>query len=127
MRRFFALASLTVLLAACQTLPIYTVENAEIFTASGKTASLAQIRRAIIQGAISKKWKIKELNSNTIVARLDHKKLEAVVTIEYSPQRYSIRYRDSKNLAYGGGNIHSRYNRWVKLLRARIDGNLAGL
>lgn len=127
MRRFIALTSVLFLLAACQTVPVYTVENADIFTASGKKPTLAQVRKAVIQGAVSKTWSIKELNSNTIVARLDHKKLEAVVTIKYSPQQYSIRYRDSRNLTYGGGKVHKRYNRWVKKLRAQIDTNLAGL
>jgi hypothetical protein len=127
MRRFLTLSSVLFLLTACQTLPVYTVENAEIFTSSGKTPTLAEVRQAIIQGAASKTWSVKELDSNTIVARVGKKTIEAVVTIEYSQERYSIRYRDSTNLSYRDGMIRSRYNSWVKKLRARIETYLAGL
>jgi len=127
MRRCLIVASLFFLVSACQTLPVYTVENAEIFTSSGKTPTLQQVRKAIIQGAVSKTWSFKELDGNTIVARVGKKTIEAVVTIEYSASQYSIRYRDSKNLSYKDGMIRSRYNSWVKKLRARIDTNLAGL
>ena len=118
MVRFVALSILVFLLAGCMTAPIYTVENAQVFTASGKPPTHAQVRQAVIQGAISKTW--------TIEARLIHRTLEAVVTIDYSPQRYSIRYKDSRKLSYEDGNIHKRYNTWVRKLRAAIDTRLAG-
>lgn len=127
MRRFLVLASTMVFLAACQTLPVYTVEDSVIFTSSGKEPSLAQVRRAIIQGAVSKTWSVREIDSNTIVARVGKKTIEAVVTIKYSTKKYSILYRDSKNLSYKDGMIRSRYNSWVKKLRARIEEKLAGL
>lgn len=121
MRLFLALTSVLFLLAACKTVPVYTVENAEIFTSSGKKPTLAQVRKAIIQGAVSKTWSIKELNANTIVARVGKKNIEVVVTIEYSRERYSIRYRDSTNLSYRDGKIRTKYNFWVTKLRARIE------
>jgi len=121
MRRFLALSSVLFLLAACQTVPVYTVESAEIFTSSGNKPTLAQVRKAIRQGAVSKTWSIKELNSNTMVARVGKKTIEVVVTIEYSTERYSIKYRDSRNLSYKDGMIRSRYNSWVRKLRARIE------
>lgn len=127
MRRFLVLASLAFLLAACQTVPVYTVEKSEIFTSSGKQPTHAQVRKAIIQGALSKGWSIKEIDRNTIAARVGKKTLEAAVTITYSTRQYSIRYRDSKNLSYGDGKIRSRYNSWVQKMQARIDTNLAGL
>lgn len=127
MRRFIALSSVLFLLAACQTVPVYTVENAEIFTSSGKKPTLAQVRKAIRQAAVSKTWSIKDLNSSTFVARVGKKTIEVVVTIEYSTDRYSIRYRDSTNLSYRNGKIRSRYNSWVTKLRARIEENFLEL
>ncbi len=126
MVRFVALSILVFLLAGCMTAPIYTVENAQVFTASGKPPTHAQVRQAVIQGAISKTWTIREIDPDTIEARLIHRTLEAVVTIDYSPQRYSIRYKDSRKLSYEDGNIHKRYNTWVRKLRAAIDTRLAG-
>lgn len=121
MRRCLLLTSVLILLASCQTVPVYTVENAEIFTASGKKPTLAQVRTAIRRAAVSKTWKVKELNPNTLVARVGKKTIAVVVTIEFTTDRYSIKYRDSKNLSYKDGMIRSRYNSWVTKLRARIE------
>jgi hypothetical protein len=121
MRRCLLLTSVLILLAACQTVPVYTVENAEIFTASGKKPTLAQVRKAIRRAAVSKTWKVRELNPNTLVAQVVKKTIAVVVTIEFTTDQYSIKYRDSKSLSYKDGMIRSRYNSWVTKLRARIE------
>ena len=45
----------------------------------------------------------------------------AVVDIRYSPESYSISYRDSAVLLYDGQVIHRNYNKWVQLLSERIQ------
>ena len=49
------------------------------------------------------------------------RKHTAVVDIRYTPERYSISYRDSEVLLYDGSMIHRNYNKWVQPLSERIN------
>lgn len=128
MRLLSVFCALIFTLTACKNLyPVYTVENNPIYTASGRTLTLAEVRHAIIQGARSKTWSTKELDSGTIVARVGKGVIEAVVTIRFTAQEYSISYRDSTKLSYKDGKVRSKYNLWVRKLHAQIEGELTKL
>jgi hypothetical protein len=49
------------------------------------------------------------------------------VDIPYDRRTYSILYRDSVNMNYDGGNIHSNYTGWVQRLNAAINSRLSML
>lgn len=129
MRQIFVIFTMIFLVVACSRgpHPILSVENHPVYTASGGTVALAQVRKAIIKGAVSKGWAVKDIDSNTIVAKVGTRAIEAVVTIKFTARQYSILYRDSSRLSYGSGKIHPRYNTWVTKLRNEIDAELAGL
>ncbi len=124
MRRLLVLASVLLLLGACRTVPIYNVENAEIFTGSGKDLSHAQVRTAIVNGLVAKSWQMKEIDSSTIEATNGSKGRTATVRIKYSNKNYSINYVNSANIRHNGGNIHGRYNKWIRSLQDKINALL---
>ena len=128
MRRFVVLASVLLLLGACtKTLPIYNVENAEIFTGSGKEPTREQVREAIAQAVVAKTWQLKEIDASHIEASLSKKNKIARVLIEFSTKKYSINYKFSSQLLYKDGSIHRRYNSWIRGLQIKINQNLAQL
>jgi hypothetical protein len=51
----------------------------------------------------------------------------AVVDVNYTPQTYSITYKDSSNLGYDGQSIHKNYNGWVQNLDKAIRAQLGAL
>jgi hypothetical protein len=127
------LVALVVLLAAASGFaasppePIVNLENLPVKT-QGDTPSASQVRAAIIAAGRKRNWTMIDGQPGellgSIVVRGKHK---AEVKIAYSPQSYSIVYRDSDNLSYDGRNIHSAYNRWVKDLAFNIAYSLAAV
>ena len=121
MVRFVGFAILVVALAgqASAALMIDEVENFEnvpIRTVGGKALSSADVRDAIVAAATSRQWKIDYVRAGVLIGRLNvGGKHLAEVNITYTPQFYSVVYRDSINLNYRASDrtIHSSYNRWV--------------
>lgn len=96
--------------------------------------SLKSVEKSILAALYELEWSSKKVDSNTIEATLFVKKPllskygEHVLTvlISYSPQEYSIRYKDSINLDYDieTNTIDSRYDVWVDELNQRIQDKL---
>ena len=128
MRRVLILISASLFPFACQrTQPIVDVEDAEIFTGSGKTPTTQQVQKAILQAVVAKTWRVTKKEVGRIEARFAKGDKVARIAIDYSPKSYSIRYVSSALLLYNEGSIHRRYNAWVRGLRVTIDRNLAKL
>lgn len=128
MIRIMAMAAAIVFLAACsKTLPVRDVENAEIFTSSGKEPTLEQVRKAVVEAVVVKTWQIEKDDPHKVQAALHKGTKLARIVIEYSTKKYSIRYKDSTRLLYEDGKIHRRYNAWIEGLKITIDKNLARL
>lgn len=122
MRRFVILASFLLLLGACaRAIPIHNVDNADVFTGSGKIATQADVRKAIMQALAAKLWKIKEIDSDTIEASNTRGNSTAWIEINYSTKQYSINYKDSTKFLYKNGRIHRRYNGWIVRLEKQIE------
>src|SRR3546814_18365742 len=67
--RLAAAIAVTLLVAACaRTMPVYTVTDAPVMTASGTTPSLAQVKSAIITAFRDKGWIIGHGAGGHIVA-----------------------------------------------------------
>lgn len=108
-------------LAGCRMAPVMDVVDAPVVEpAGGQKLTADQVKIAIERAGATLGWQIKEVQpfllQGTLVLR-DH---VAEVNIPYSAQRYSIVYKDSKNLQYDGKNIHSNYNGWVQNLDKAI-------
>jgi len=126
MKRHIVTVLAVILLASCtKTQIIQDIEDIEIFTGSGTEPTRDQIRAAIIQAVVRKTWRPNEIDDNTIEATLVKGKKKAVVTINYTTKKYSIKYKESDFLLENDGYIHRRYNSWVRGLQITINENLS--
>jgi hypothetical protein len=127
MRLFVVLAVLVALIAGCRSAPVYNVENAPVVTATGKTATEDDVRKAIIRAGASLGWEMKEMGKGEILGTLHLRNFVSVVSVNYSASSYSITYKDSTGLGYDGKNIHSNYNGWIQNLQRNINAQLTVL
>lgn len=104
-------------LAACRTAPVYNVEN-DAFTTTAPSLDAAA---KMIRGAgASLGWQMQDKGPGHIQGNLPIRSHLAVVDINFDVERYSIRYKDSKNLKYDGSTIHTNYNGWIQNLQNAI-------
>ena len=112
---------------------IHNWENMPVHTRGG-TPSPSQVREAIIAAGMQvttvggSNWEMVEGEPGRLVGTLrwGREGHVAQVTITYSPERYSVLYRDSANLGYDpdGPNIHPNYNKLVRALVFKIQSTL---
>jgi hypothetical protein len=108
-------------LAGCRMAPVMDVVDAPVVEPSGGQKLTAdQVKIAIERAGATLGWQIKEVQPFLLQGTLVLREHVAEVNIPYSAQRYSIVYKDSKNLQYDGKNIHSNYNGWVQNLDKAI-------
>lgn len=113
--------ALALALAACGGIgiTIYTVDKP--VPAAVQPAGVYQIEAFINQAITTKGWKADKVRPGELRATQEWDNSVAVVTIQYSQQRYSIRYHSSTNLNERNGTIDNQYNIRVRALEAEID------
>jgi predicted small lipoprotein YifL len=112
-----AVLILAISIAACShTAPIYNVDS-EHFEG---TASLEQRAAQIKRAAAGLGWIADDVAPGVIQAQLNLRQHIAIVTINYTPSTFSIRYKDSHLLKYDGSVIHENYNGWIERLQKTI-------
>lgn len=113
--------------------PIQEHDNIAIAaSAAGKNISAEQVRQAIIVAGAKRAWTFVDSGAGqltgTLVVRNKH---TVIVTVDYTPKSYSIRYKDSSNMLYAMENgvsvIHPFYNSWVDNLIADVNLELVKL
>jgi hypothetical protein len=94
----------------------------------GVAKTLPQIAKAITAGGADKGWQAKPEGSNRILLTLNSRSYVVRVTVEYSQDEYTVRYKDSENLEYNAekNSIHKKYFHWVRNLEGAINKRLAG-
>jgi hypothetical protein len=121
-------AALAPAAALARSAPMVSFENIAIATADGRTLTLEQVKRAVIQGANSRQWTPSLRDESTVRATFAKGKHSAVVDVAFTPTSYSIKYVDSTDLGYadrdGKVSIHPVYNKAVTTLRQGIDSAL---
>ncbi len=122
------LAALLVVGACSRTAPVYDVRDRPIPVVAQKL-SLDEIGQNIMSAGRRRHWRIDPIGPGRMTGRLDDRQHEAVIDISYTQQSYSITLADSVNLRQEGGEIHKKYNKWIRLLQSDIDDRLysAGL
>jgi hypothetical protein len=103
-----------------------------VVTADGKVPTLEQVRQAITKAAISSGWALAKTGDAqfeaTLVVRGKH---TVVVSIPFSPEKFSVLYTSSTNMKYDarGGKpvIHPNYNVWTGNLVSAIRRELVKL
>lgn len=83
-----------------------------------------QVRDAIIRAGGGLGWNMKPVEPGHILGALHLRSHVAKVDIHYDTETYSITYRDSTNLEYQDGNIHSNYNGWIQNLDTAIQNHI---
>ena len=114
---------LLALLTGCRTAPVYEVIDAPV-TVTSRNVSYNDMRTAIIRAGQALDWRMEPQGRGLIVGTLNAREHVAKVDIRYTPESYSILYRDSANLDYDGSSIHSRYNSWIERLDRAIQAQL---
>jgi hypothetical protein len=104
----------------CTSKPVYNVMDAPVIPSSGKSASMQDIRSAIIRAGVPLGWQIIPGKPGQLTGRLVVRSHQAVVDIEHNLHQYSIKYRDSVNLGAMDGQVHRSYNSWVQDLDKAI-------
>ena len=107
--------------SAGRTEPVENVKDEPIASGSGAELSLEKVESGIRTGAVEKGWTARKVEDGHMIVEIQVRKHHAVVDITYTPQSYSITYRDSAELMYDGRNIHRNYNRWIANLRRQIN------
>ncbi|RZI43896.1 hypothetical protein EGT07_00225 [Herbaspirillum sp. HC18] len=141
----FALLTLSGAAGAREAVPIIDYNDVAIFTGTGKPITSEQAASAITSAALAQKWDItRSSTQNLLSATLHvHNKHTVVVSIPYSPEKFSIKYGSSVNMKYQpadsamssdtatsgqpsspAGKIHPYYNRWVQNLLQSIKQEL---
>lgn len=121
LKNAFIIIILSLLLISCRTTSILNIENEPFSLSSTQKSDLASITHNIIKAGDGLGWKMTKIKPGHIVATLYLRKHMAKVDITYSNERYSISYKDSRELKYDGDSIHSNYNGWVQNLSNAIS------
>lgn len=123
----FALLALTVFATpshAGRKQPVYNIHDAHILTSSGGAPTLDQVQQAFQLAANEKGWQVRVVEPGHLVASINVRRHFAQIDVKFSPQQYSILYKDSQVLKYDGQEIHRNYNKWIKLLDEKFRQNL---
>jgi len=112
----------TLLTGCARTAPIHNVNQ----TLSQRYSD-NQMKTAIIEAGIGRKWIMTPVSPGVINARLAQRGFVANVRISYTPQSYRIDYLSSENLKAEAGQIHNNYNRWITNLDQDIQLRLSAL
>ena len=123
-RRLFVLTLILLLGACARVHPIQNIDSHPVVTGSGKTLTANEVRKAIIEAAVGKGWRLKKTGPRRMEAKVLVRKHGATITIEYSRRNYSIKYKSSHKLNKKGNLIHGTYNRWIRGLVIKIDQKL---
>ena len=139
---FAALLGAGPALAQRVAVPLVNHPDLPVATSSGKALPAERVRQAIQDAAKTRGWTLATNPSGKIIATLNVRTHMIMVEISYSPEKYSMTYKDSSNMkyapnaqtdsrinsantgyvrdGYNGPVIHPNYNRWVQELKDAI-------
>jgi hypothetical protein len=106
---------------------VYEVKDAPVQSATGKSLTLEQVQKAIIDAGIKETWIMTVVKPGEILGEYNVQSHQIHVTIPYSPERYSILYKDSSDLRYDPAKrtIHVNYAKWIERLDNEIKARLS--
>lgn len=118
------LAVATVAASGCRTAPVHNVNGAPIVPTGSTDVTMEQVKNAIIRAGAGLGWQMKPIERGHILGVLYLRSHVAKVDIRYDSETYSITYKDSTNLEYQDGKIHSNYNGWIQNLDTAIRNQI---
>jgi hypothetical protein len=108
-------------------IPMVEIIDAPVVAPTGKAADIQAVQAAILAGCIDKGWVAHVVSPGLIHATLTKPDYTAELDIPFTASSYSIKYSNSEHLDYSAEKhvIHRNFNRWLILLRERIDVHMA--
>ena len=129
LRSFALLAIVSVLaLSGCRAAPIYNATDIAFATPVQRSLSLNDYRAAIIRAGAKRGWTFQDEGPGHLVGDVAVRgKHFATVDVFFDTDKFSITYRDSRNLNYNESRkeIHPNYNSWVNNLQSDIQSEIA--
>ena len=109
-------------LAACNSTPIYNVDQSSV--PAGLTAM--QVEKNIVKALVQKGWQVKTNTDGIILAEILVRTHTAKIEISFDASHYSINYVNSTNLKYDANKntIHKNYNNWIIYIDRLIQTGL---
>lgn len=106
---------------------VYEVKEAPVQTASGKSLTLEQVQKAIIDAGIKQTWIMTPIKPGQMLGEYNVQSHQIHVLIPYTTKNYSILYKDSSNLRYDPEKrtIHVNYAKWIERLDNEIKMRLS--
>ncbi|NJO55343.1 MAG: hypothetical protein HC834_02170 [Rhodospirillales bacterium] len=115
----------TLLIAACQNPPLYSVIDAPL--GAPPSATLDQVRQAILFAGAKRDWNMEVEGPGKILASHQRSGHVATVEILYNTTTFTIQYLSSEELQYADGTVHPTYNRWIEYLEKDIQTYAAAI
>jgi hypothetical protein len=108
--------------------PLIEVIDAPVAWPSGTPGSLATVQAAVLRGCADKGWIGRVVSPGLVHAVLAKSDYTAEIDIPFTVETYSIKYSASEHLDWNANKrlIHRNFNRWLVLLRQRIDLQMMG-
>jgi len=125
--RVVVVATALLSLAGCgaNMAPVLNIANTPVTGAPPGGDPTPFVRQAILRGIASRGWTVDEEKPGLITTTVRKNELFAQVDVTYTPQAFSITYRNSApGMKFDGERIHKRYNLWIDRLRASIVSEL---
>lgn len=121
--KLFAAAVLAVTLVGCGGHQIKSIAGQKVVSVSDVEVSKDLVKNAIIKAGVHKGWIMQEVSDGVISGKLNVRKHYAEIQLTYAADSYSIKYVDSRGLAYDPSmhTIHSQYNNWITYLDRSIQ------
>ena len=111
-------------LAGCTSKPIMNISNEAIVVASGRTATMDNVRDSILRAGAKLGWQMTPSAPGMVDGRLSLRDHIAMIDVKYDTRSFSIVYRDSTNLDFRNGQVHRNYNGWIENLNREIRTEL---
>lgn len=118
------LSALFLTTGCLRTAPVQDYNNVP-FPPVSNTLTKVKVEDAIIRAGTGLGWEITRVSEGQMQGTLHLRAHIAKVDILYTENTYSIHYRDSTNLKFKDGKIHSNYNSWVQNLKTAINKELS--
>jgi hypothetical protein len=112
------------LAAGCSTRPIQNVTAEPVMVTPGKTATMENVRDAILRAGTGLGWTMRASEPGTVNGQIHLRNHTALIDVKYTAKSYDIVYRDSTNLDARDGQIHKNYNGWIENLDNAIRREL---
>ena len=99
--------------------PIYNVENHPLPPQAQRMTN-QEIGQRISQVVCKRDWHCIQKTPNSLMCNIDVRTHQACVKIDYTQCHFSIHYMNASNMSSKCGEIHPKYNKWIKLMEKDI-------